>query len=70
MSRRKRKPGQFTGKWQVLSQSGVVLANGCEKDEAANLIVNHKRSGLCCTMRRERVQSPPDIIALDMGDDE
>ena len=65
-----RKPGQFTGKWEVLTYSGTVLCTGLRESEAVNLLDNHRRQKRLTTMRRERVPIPPDIAALDMGDDD
>lgn len=65
-----RKPGQFTGKWEVYSPT-AVCATGMTQWQAANLIENWRRyRSEPYSMRRSRVPMPPDIAALDAGDDE
>jgi hypothetical protein len=64
-------PGQFTGKYEVLSASGMVMATGMTKGQAENLLDNWRRDRKePYQLRRERVPMPADIAALDMGDDE
>lgn len=64
------KPGQFTGKYEVYS-STAVLATGMTKREAENLLDNWRRYRKeLYQIRREKVRMPPDIEALDMGDDD